>query len=442
MIHIGVISLGCSKNRVDTELMLGKLKMSMPVSFVSEPEDADIMIINTCGFIESAKQESINTILEMAVFKKTAHLKGLIVAGCLSERYRDELIEVLPEVDAFIGVHGFASIADAVNAVLHQNKFRNFDIPAFNPDYLARLLTTAPYSAYVKIAEGCNNRCSYCAIPAIRGPLVSRRLEDIREEVEHLVKAGASEIILVAQDTTKYGLDLYKKPALCDLLHLIAPIDGLKWLRILYCYPENITEELIDTMTQYDNIVKYIDMPVQHFDDRILKRMNRINTCKSIRNTVHLIRKKSADFVLRTTLIVGFPGETEDDFELLKKNVQDLQFDRLGVFAYSPEEGTKAAEFKDQIEEAVKLKRQSEIMALQQRISLKSNKRRIGHVYEVLVEGFDASSGRYFGRTGEQAPEIDGITYIRSKKLLEIGQYCFIKIVDASEYDLVGELME
>ena len=315
-IKIGMVSLGCSKNRVDSELMLGKLKGI--AEFTSQPSEADVVIVNTCGFIESAKQESIDTILEMAEYKKQG-LKGLIVTGCLSQRYQEELIKELPEVDAWLGVSAYEDIADAVLNAVSQKNFVSFAPKDGRPDYKNRMLTTPPYTAYVKISEGCDNRCTYCAIPYIRGNMRSRTMEDIKDEVDYLTGSlGVSEIILVAQDTTKYGLDLYGEQRLCELIELLAPNENIRWLRLLYAYPESVDEKLIHTMMKYDNVVKYLDIPVQHFNDSVLKRMNRKNTYETTKHAVKLMRDASEDFIIRTTLIAGFPGETEEEF-------QDLQ---------------------------------------------------------------------------------------------------------------------
>ncbi len=388
-IQIGVISLGCSKNRVDTELMLGALQ-HRNVRFVADPAQADVIIINTCGFIEPAKQESIDTILEMAQYKKTGGLKALIVAGCLSERYREELMRELPEVDAFLGVNAYDAIAEAVDHALAGEAFSEFSAPKAEGNYLDRVLTTPSYYAYVKIAEGCNNRCSYCAIPYIRGNLQSRTMEDIEAEVRMLLKAGVREIILVAQDTTRYGMDLYGKPMLCELLERLAVLPGIVWLRVLYCYPENITDELLDVMQKHETIVKYLDIPIQHLDDTVLKRMHRRNRQDATYALVRKIRQKNPNFIIRTTLIAGFPGETEEQFAVLRQGVEDLAFDRMGVFAYSQEEGTPAAEFPDQVPEEEKEARRDTLMEIQQAISLAANERRVGKAQESRREPIGA----------------------------------------------------
>lgn len=436
-IQIGVISLGCSKNRVDTELMLGALQ-HRNVSFVADPAQADVIIINTCGFIESAKQESIDTILEMAQYKKTGCLKALIVAGCLSERYREELIQELPEVDAFLGVNAYDAIAEAVDRVLEGETFSEFSAPKAAGNYLDRVLTTPSHYAYVKIAEGCNNRCSYCAIPYIRGNLQSRTMEDIESEVQNLLKDGVREIILVAQDTTRYGMDLYGKSMLCELLDRLAVLPGIVWLRVLYCYPENITDELLDVMQKHETIVKYLDIPIQHLDDTVLKRMNRRNRRETTYALVRKIRQKNPNFIIRTTLIAGFPGETEEQFSVLRQGVEDLAFDRMGVFAYSQEEGTPAAEFPDQVPEEEKEARRDTLMEIQQAISLAANERRVGKIYRVLIEGAGGQEETYWGRSYAEVPDIDGQILIHSQRPLAEGEFVPVKIESADAYDLYG----
>lgn len=436
-IQIGVISLGCSKNRVDTELMLGALQ-HRNVRFVADPAQADVIIINTCGFIESAKQESIDTILEMAQYKKTGGLKALIVAGCLSERYREELMRELPEVDAFLGVNAYDAIAEAVDHALAGEAFSEFSAPKAEGNYLDRVLTTPSYYAYVKIAEGCNNRCSYCAIPYIRGNLQSRTMEDIEAEVRMLLKEGVREVILVAQDTTRYGMDLYGKPMLCELLERLAVLPGIVWLRVLYCYPENITDELLDVMQKHETIVKYLDIPIQHLDDTVLKRMHRRNRQDATYALVRKIRQKNPNFIIRTTLIAGFPGETEEQFAVLRQGVEDLAFDRMGVFAYSQEEGTPAAEFPDQVPEEEKEARRDTLMEIQQALSLAANERRVGKIYRVLIEGAAEQEGTYWGRSYAEAPDIDGQILIHSQRSLAEGEFVPVKIESADAYDLYG----
>lgn len=437
-IKIGMVSLGCSKNRVDSELMLGKLKGI--AEFTSQPSEADVVIVNTCGFIESAKQESIDTILEMAEYKKQG-LKGLIVTGCLSQRYQEELIKELPEVDAWLGVSAYEDIADAVLNAVSQKNFVSFAPKDGRPDYKNRMLTTPPYTAYVKISEGCDNRCTYCAIPYIRGNMRSRTMEDIKEEVDYLTGSlGVSEIILVAQDTTKYGLDLYGEQKLCELIELLAPNENIRWLRLLYAYPESVDEKLIHTMMKYDNVVKYLDIPVQHFNDSVLKRMNRKNTYETTKHAVKLMRDASEDFIIRTTLIAGFPGETEEEFQDLLKGIKELKFDRLGVFAYSQEDGTPAAKMKGQLDEEEKQRRAQIAMELQAGISEENAKKRIGRKCTALIE-YPVDEGVYAARTYAEAPEIDGLFYVKSPKELIIGDFVEAKITGVKDYDMIGEIL-
>ena len=437
-IKIGMVSLGCSKNRVDSELMLGKLKGI--AEFTSQPSEADVVIVNTCGFIESAKQESIDTILEMAEYKKQG-LKGLIVTGCLSQRYQEELIKELPEVDAWLGVSAYEDIADAVLNAVSQKNFVSFAPKDGRPDYKNRMLTTPPYTAYVKISEGCDNRCTYCAIPYIRGNMCSRTMEDIKDEVDYLTGSlGVSEIILVAQDTTKYGLDLYGEKKLCELIELLAPNENIRWLRLLYAYPESVDEKLIHTMMKYDNVVKYLDIPVQHFNDSVLKRMNRKNTYETTKHAVKLMRDASEDFIIRTTLIAGFPGETEEEFQDLLKGIKELKFDRLGVFAYSQEDGTPAAKMKGQLDEQEKQRRAQIAMELQAKISEENAKKRIGRKCTALIE-YPVDEGVYAARTYAEAPEIDGLFYVKSPKELIIGDFVEAKITGVMDYDMIGEIL-
>jgi len=440
-IKVGVISLGCSKNRVDTELMLGQLK-DAGCEFTPLPEEADVILINTCGFIESAKEESINTILEMAQYKETGCLKALIVSGCLSGRYREELASELPEVDAFLGVTAQGEIVEAVRQALQGAQTQNYHEAVIEGDYQNRLLTTPGYYAYVKIAEGCNNRCSYCAIPYIRGNLKSRSMEDVVAEVQTLAARGVKEIILVAQDTSKYGLDLYKKSMIAPLLDALAVIEGIRCIRLLYCYPDGITEELLDAMCRHENVAKYIDMPIQHIDDTVLKRMHRRDSKASIYDVVERIRKRSEDFILRTTVIAGFPGETEEQFETLKQGLRDLKFDRLGAFAYSQEEGTPASKMPDQLPEEVKEDREQQIMFLQQPIAAEMGKRRVGKCYDVLIEDYLEEEGLYFGRSYGETPGVDGLIAVESEEPLKIGEYCKVRIMRADDYELLGRAIQ
>ncbi len=438
MIHIGVISLGCAKNTVDTELILAKLH-KYPVEFVSREQDADIVLINTCGFIGDAKEESIQTILEMAELKKQGIIQGIIVCGCLSQRYQQELEKELPEVDAFLGTAAFEHVGDALESILHQHIYTNYDRQTRPEDLRERIYTTPAHLAYIKIAEGCNNCCSYCVIPKIRGPIVSRPMEDIVAESQMLGKRGVKELVVIAQDTTKYGIDLYGKKALAPLLEKLAQTSGIPWIRVMYCYPENIDDELLSVMVQYDNILKYLDLPLQHFDDQVLKNMNRNNSLQNIRKIIGKIRDYSSDFVLRTTVITGFPGETEEQFQTMLDAIEELRFDHLGAFAYSQEEGTMAANMENQIPEDVKNSRRDQVMLLQSGISLEKNREIVGKKMRILIEGQD-ENGRYYGRSGRDAYQIDGLVLVNAKKSLKIGEFYDMMVTQASEYDLMGDV--
>ncbi|MGI6154206.1 MAG: 30S ribosomal protein S12 methylthiotransferase RimO [Christensenellaceae bacterium] len=438
---IAVISLGCEKNTIDTEAMLAKLEGKY--DFVQNMDEADVIIINTCAFITDAKEESINTVLEAEQLKRFHNLKGIIVTGCLPQRYETEFSKLVPRVDAFLGTAAYKDIEEAVEKVLRGETFFHYadqTLPKTAPE---RIVTTAPPTAYVKIAEGCDNHCSYCVIPQIRGPYQSRPKEDIIREIEQLAGLGYSEIVLIAQDTTYYGKDLYGRACLPELLGQAAQVPGVKWLRFLYSYPDGVTGELLDTVMAHDNIVKYIDMPIQHMDDDILKKMNRHTDSKMILDTVKKIRDTSDDFIIRSTVIVGFPGETR---EVAKESIKKLEvaaFDRLGVFRYSQEEGTSAAEFDDQVDEEEKEFREEALMARQAQVSLRQNEKRTGKIYDVLIEGKKTDSdGLYYGRSYAEAPDVDGKVLIRTKKELVPGKFYPVRIVRALNYDCVGELVE
>ncbi len=429
---IHVVSLGCEKNRVDTEHMLGLLAGSN-AAVVDDPAEADVIIVNTCGFINDAKQESIDTIIEMAQYKESG-CSALIVTGCLAQRYADELSEELPEVDAFLGVSSYTRLLDAIQSALSGKRYVSCE--RVDEDLTARVLTTPGHMAFVRISDGCENCCSYCAIPLIRGGLKSRPMENILSEISDLKAAGVSEVILIAQDTTRYGEDLGKR-MLPELVDRAADIMTGGWLRVMYCYPDGITDELINVMLKHDNVCKYLDVPVQHFSDAVLARMNRRNTRES---SVALVKRlRSLGFTLRTSLIVGFPGETQADFDVMMDCVRELRFDRLGVFRYSPEEGTGAAELDGQVDEDIKQQRYDAVMALQEEISEQLCREQIGKTVSVIVDGRD-ESGLMVGRTMSQAPEIDGVTYISAKKDLTAGSFHDVLIKDASEYDLLGEM--
>jgi len=440
-IKIGVISLGCSKNRIDTEYMLARLSDAEKYEFVDSLEKADVAIINTCAFTNEAREESLNMIMEAEQLKRFSNLKGIVVAGCMSERYKNEFAYSVPRVDSFLGIVGYRDIETAVEKALRGEKYFQFGdirLPDEGPE---RLVTTVKPTAYVRIAEGCNNRCSYCVIPQIRGPYQSRRKEDVLGEIKKLAADGYSEIILISQDSTKYGKDLYGKECLPELMDEAAQIAGVKWLRVLYCNPESITEELLHVMKKHDNIPDYIDMPVQHMDTDILKAMNRRSTFESITQTMEMIRNVAPDFIIRSTIIVGFPGETRDCAKRNVARVKDAQFDRLGVFTYSREENTPAAQMDEQVEEEEKEFRKDSMMTVQSQISLERNKARIGTECDVLVEGRSEQTGLYYGRSFAELPEVDGKIFIQTDKRLVPGRFYKVRIDKAFNYDLMGALV-
>ena len=430
---IGFVSLGCSKNLVDTEKTIGIFKAN-DYQIVNNPEEADVIVINTCGFIESAKEEAINTILEMAEYKKSK-CKYLIVMGCLVERYKDELIKAIPEVDLFIKYSEYNTLWEQIENLLKDNKninkYKDFD------KVKERVVSTGENFAYLKIADGCSNRCTYCAIPYIRGPQVSRKIEDIVEEANKLVKEGYKELILIAQDTTKYGTDLYGKPKLVELLYEICKIKELKWVRFLYAYPETITDDLIKTVRDNDKICNYFDIPIQHISDSVLKRMNRQSNGTSIRKLIKKLRKEIPDVVIRTTVMVGFPGETKEDFEELYNFLKEARFDKLGCFAYSKEDGTPAYRIKEQIHPMTKKSRYNKIMSLQQEISKENLENQIGRKIEILIEGKSFDGKTYVGRSYMDVPEIDGIVYLNTYKNLQLGEFTDGMVIDISNYDLI-----
>ncbi len=453
--NVGFVSLGCSKNLIDTEAVIGKFKRNN-FTIVKEELKADIIVINTCGFIDSAKEEAIHTILEMAEYKKK-RCKYLIVIGCLVQRYYDDLVKLLPEVDLFVKIDEYDHLWDKVEDlikrdIVEKSKTKTVkkiteipQMPMFRQEELLdRTVTTGTNFAYLKIGEGCSNNCTYCAIPYIRGPFVSRREEDILEEAKILSKKGIKELILIAQDTTKYGVDLYGESKLADLLSKLSQIKEIKWIRFLYSYPEGITEELIDVVANNKKIAKYFDIPIQHISDSILKKMNRRTSKKDIVNLINNIRNKIPEVTLRTSLIVGFPGETKDDFNELLEFVEWARFDRLGVFPYSKEEGTPAAKMPNQIHGNTKKARYNKIMEKQQKISRQNLEKKIEKEYEVLIEALSFDKKYYIGRTMQDVPEIDGMVYIknnhREKTEDIVNQFKKCKITDVSEYDLIAEL--
>ncbi len=436
--NIGIVSLGCAKNQTDAEIMLGILRENGH-EIVKDPEMADVIIVNTCGFIEPAKQESIDSILEMSEYKN-GRCKLLIATGCLAERYHDDILKELPEVDAIVGTGDFHKIADVIAQAMSGEKpvlFGNKDYTP--PEGLPRMLTTPSYTAYLKIADGCDNNCTYCAIPMIRGKFRSRKIEDIEKEARELAAAGVKEIILIAQDTTRYGKDIYGEYSLDKLLERLCTIEELSWIRVHYFYAEAVTENLIRVMAEKDKICRYIDMPIQHINNRILRRMARRTNRDEIIGKVEMIRRYMPDAVIRTSIIVGFPGETEEEFQELYDFVDDIKFDRMGVFAYSQEEDTPAAEFEDQIPDNIKEERLDRLMSLQQGISLQNNINKIGNSLQVLVEGYDMDNFMYFGRSRGDSIGIDSRVYFASEEELNIGEIVMVEILDASEYDLTGK---
>lgn len=436
---LGLVSLGCDKNRVDSEIMLGMLKNTYEIT--EEPKEADIIIVNTCGFIESSKQESIDTILEMAEYKKEYNCKLLMATGCLTQRYGEELLKLMPELDIILGVNNYGFLDQYVEKFIKtRERIMAVDYMDSGINEGERIVTTGfGQTAYLRISEGCSNHCTYCIIPKIRGTYRSRPMEKILEEAENLAKGGVQEIIVVAQDTTRYGTDLYGKKALPELLRKLKAIDGIKWIRVLYLYPEEFTDELIEELKTNDKVVKYLDLPIQHISDGVLKRMARRTKKEDIIELLRKLRREIPEIVLRTSLIVGFPGETEEEFKELYDFIDDIEFDKLGVFTYSKEEGTAAALMKGQIRKDVKERRRNLIMERQQAVSKRILQRKVGKTYEVLVEGMGEEG--YYGRSSEMAPEVDGLIFIDTKKEIMVGSFVEVRIKEALEYDLVGELL-
>ena len=440
MLKIALESLGCSKNLVDAEIMMGILNKK-GYKLVGDFEEADIILVNTCGFIESAKQESIQTILELAQLKETANLKLLIVTGCLAQRYSDELKEEIPEIDAIVGTGSYQNIDEIIANLEKENHIVSLnDIDFVYNEDLPRYVSTPSHMAYLKIGEGCDNKCTYCIIPKLRGKYRSRKMEDIIKEAKDLAQRGVKEVVVIAQDTTKYGFDLYGKDSLPELLEELAQIEGLKWIRIMYSYPESITEELVKVMKKYDNICNYFDMPIQHASNRILKLMNRKTTKEDILSKVEMIRSHIPDATIRTTIIVGFPGETEEDFKEVLDFAKLVKFDRLGAFAYSREEDTPADKLPNHLEDDVKNDRRDRLMLVQQQISQELNEKKIGNIYEVLIEE-QIEHNVYIGRTQGDAEEIDSIVYVKSIEKLNVGDLVTVKINNALEYDLMGDVI-
>ncbi|MBX7347024.1 30S ribosomal protein S12 methylthiotransferase RimO [Clostridium chauvoei] len=431
---VGMVSLGCDKNRVDSELILGSINKHYEIT--NDPKEADIIIVNTCGFIEKAKQESIDTILEMAEYKTKYKCKMLIATGCLTQRYGDELLELMPEIDILMGVNDYMKLHKLIMQFIKEEKrISSAEYSDNNINEGIRLLTTDKHTAYVRIAEGCNNFCTYCIIPKIRGKFRSRKMENILEEVKSLSSQGVKEFILIAQDLTCYGIDIYNEKKLHELISEMSKIEGVEWIRLLYCYPEEITEELIDEIATNDKVVKYLDLPIQHINDNILKRMARKTNKQTIISKINRLREKVSGVVLRTSLIVGFPGETKEEFEELKEFLKDFKLDNVGVFKYSQEEGTPASKMDNQVLEEVKDVRERELMDVQKIVSEGLNKLKVSKVYDTIIEG---RKGKYFiGRSSEMAPEIDGVIYVKSDENLNKGDIIKVKIIEALEYDLI-----
>ena len=453
--NVGFISIGCSKNLIDTEVAIGLFKNNN-YKIVNNPDEADILVVNTCGFIESAKEEAINTILEMAEYKKK-RCKYLIAMGCLVQRYYDDLVKLLPEVDLFVKIDEYNKLWDKIEDLLKRDiveksktktvtkisEVKPLPMPTYN-EFMERIVTTGKNYAYLKIGEGCSNRCTYCAIPYIRGPFVSRKMEEVLDEAEMLAKKGIKELIVIAQDTTKYGVDIYGESKLAELLEKLSKINGIEWIRFLYSYPEGITDELIKVIATNKKIAKYFDIPIQHISNPILKKMNRKTSKENITAIIEKIRNEIPDVTLRTSLIVGFPGETKEDFEELLDFVKNTKFDKLGTFMYSKEEGTPAARLPEQIHGNTKKSRYNKIMEAQQEISKQILKNKIGKTYKVLVEDMSFDGKYFIGRTMQDVPDEDGLVYIEnndnSNENEILDNFVNCKIIDVSNYDLMGEI--
>ncbi len=438
MVRVGMVSLGCPKNQVDAERMLYLLRKD-GYELVSDAALSDVVIINTCGFIESAKKEAIETILEFCTLKQEGRIKAVIITGCLAERYKDEVLKEIPEVDAVVGIGSNERICEIIKDVCKGEVITSYggkESLCFDDK---RIISTPGSFAFIKIAEGCNNCCTYCAIPSIRGKFRSREIDEIVKEAEKIAAQGFTELVVVAQDTTRYGEDIYGEPKLAELLNRLCEVDGLKWIRTLYMYHERITDELINTIANQEKLVKYLDIPVQHCNSEVLKRMNRKGNKQDLVDLIERIRSRIPGVVLRTTLLTGFPGETDEQFEELCEFVRDARFERLGCFAYSQEEGTAAAELPDQVDEDIKEHRCEIIYDLQMRISDEFNQSLLGSELEIVVEGFDRYAECFFGRSFMDAPDIDGKVFFTSEKRLSLGEYVKVKVSDILDYDLLGE---
>ncbi|HAE52206.1 MAG TPA: 30S ribosomal protein S12 methylthiotransferase RimO [Ruminococcus sp.] len=439
-IKVGMVSLGCSKNLVDSERMLYKLRKN-GYELVTEAGLADVVVVNTCGFIKSAKEEAIETILELGKLKEEGTIKKIIVTGCLAERYKEETAELFPEADAVMGIGNNRDIVDVISHVIADERYINF-APKLSAEMTGgRIISTLPFFSYLKVAEGCSNCCTYCAIPQIRGKFRSTPIEELVKEAQWLADNGVTELVVIAQDTSRYGEDLYGKSMLPELLRQLCRIENLKWIRTLYCYPERITDELLETIASEEKLVKYLEIPIQHSDGDILKSMKRWGDEEKLENLFKHIREKIPNVILRTTLITGFPSETQEQFNSLAEFIKRVRFDRLGCFAYSREEGTKAYDFPNQIDEETANHRADIIMEQQMLISAENNEKLINAEFEAVVEGFDRFGECYFGRTPNDAPDIDGKVFFTSETPLKIGDYVKIKITDTLDYDLIGEVI-
>ena len=438
--NVGIVSLGCAKNQVDAEVMLGLLK-NAGYNLVNESKDADIIIINTCGFIKSAQQESVETILEQCKYKELGRCRYVIVTGCLAERYKDELLKEIPEIDGVVGTYRYPDIIEVIKDIEEGTRKSYEGKAILDVEQLPRVITTNPGTAYLKIAEGCDNHCSYCIIPKLRGKYKSRNLNSLVDEANDLAEKGVKELIVVAQDVTRYGQDLNDGTDLIKLLRELCGISNLKWIRLLYCYPEYVTDELLELIAKEDKICSYFDIPLQHVHPNIVRRMNRRFAKEQIAQLMDKIRSTIPDAVIRTTFITGFPGESDEEFEMLKDFIQEHPFNHIGVFPYSREEGTPAALFDEQIDERTKIIRKNILMGIQRRISKRFNRQRVGKIYDVLIEGLD-SPGVYIGRSYGEAPEVDGKIFVMSSEKLKTGQFIKVKITKAYDYDLLGEHYE
>ncbi len=440
-VRVGMVSLGCPKNQVDAEILLALLKKG-GYELTADAATADVVVINTCGFIESAKQESIENILEFCDLKKEGKLRLVVVTGCLAERYRDEIAAEIPEADVVLGIGANTEIVSVIEEALNGQKVTRYGNKTDLPLEGERILSTLPYYAYLKIAEGCSNGCTYCAIPMIRGKFRSREMESVLQEAQMLADRGVKELILVAQDTTRYGEDIYGESRLPELLKELCKIEGLRWIRTLYCYPERITDRLLDVMAAEDKLIKYLDIPLQHCSGKVLQAMNRGGDRATLTALMQHIRERVPNITLRTTLIAGFPGETKEDFAELMEFVHEVAFERLGCFAYSPEEGTKAAQLPNQVSDKIKQRRADHIMEQQMFINEAKNRAQLGSIKETVVEGYDRYGEVYFGRTQSDAPDIDGKIFFHSKTPLHLGEFVRVRVEEVLDYDLIGTVAD